>query len=223
MSTAPTSTGIDEHHADHGVMGTAPTSTGIDEHHAYHGVMDEEAAQQVLNRFRKTGGCLIRYCKATGSYILSVMTTNPEKFAHFPIESFSTGEYRFKGTDQKFRGIDTLLDHYLSLPDKASLPNNWMTAKDPTTGKIYYYHAHTRKTQWEFPTSRKGGDDVKYLATTTLVSGAGKHDENQEPQHLKNFNLQFITKVVNYNTALPTCVNCTIMSCTGWCDAIKNN
>ena len=37
--------------------------------------------------------------------------------------------------------------------EEIDLPLNWKTARDPN-GKIYYYHAITRKTQWERPTDK---------------------------------------------------------------------
>ena len=46
------------------------------------------------------------------------------------------------------------------------LPPHWKVAKDPT-GKPYYYHAITRKTQWEKPTSQDEGVITMDLATPT--------------------------------------------------------
>lgn len=46
------------------------------------------------------------------------------------------------------------------------LPPHWKFAKDPS-GKVYYYHSITRKTQWDKPTSQDEGDITMDLATPT--------------------------------------------------------
>lgn len=32
------------------------------------------------------------------------------------------------------------------------LPQGWASAEDPDSGKTYYYHVESRRSQWEFPT-----------------------------------------------------------------------
>lgn len=57
-------------------------------------------------------------------------------------------------------------------PAEASLPVHWKAAHDPT-GKVYYYHTITRKTQWEVPT---GQDDI----TVTMDLGTPEHSSDGE-------------------------------------------
>ena len=40
----------------------------------------------------------------------------------------------------------------LATPTVAELPDGWKAAKDPASGREYYYHAATQQTTWERPT-----------------------------------------------------------------------
>ena len=55
------------------------------------------------------------------------------------------------------------------------LPLNWKTARD-TDGKVYYYHAITRKTQWERPTEK----DVEGTITMDLGTPEPESDSEQD-------------------------------------------
>ena len=55
-------------------------------------------------------------------------------------------------------------------PPQESLPPQWKSAKDPS-GKVYYYHSITRKTQWDRPGSQDRGDITMELATPEQSSG----------------------------------------------------
>lgn len=48
--------------------------------------------------------------------------------------------------------------------EKRKLPVHWKEAKD-SSGKSYYYHSITRKTQWEVPTEQDEGTITMDLAT----------------------------------------------------------
>lgn len=51
-----------------------------------------------------------------------------------------------------------------SQASRQGLPKNWQTAQD-ATGKVYYYHSITRKTQWDRPTEQDEGTITMELET----------------------------------------------------------
>lgn len=57
-----------------------------------------------------------------------------------------------------------------------ALPLHWMSAQDPT-GKVYYYHSVTRKTQWEVPTALED-------STVTMDLGTPEHSSVDEVGHV---------------------------------------
>ena len=57
--------------------------------------------------------------------------------------------------------------------EEKDLPTNWKTARDPS-GKVYYYHSITRKTQWLRPTEK----DAE--GTITMDLGTPEHEQSDE-------------------------------------------
>ena len=106
----------------------------INEHPSYHGVMTNEEAEAILKK--EDSNCyLLRYSRATKSYMLSVMISqdsNPVELIHLvvnikkKIEQPSKSKYELKGTDKRYEHISDLLDHYM----------NSSNSENEGTGKI---------------------------------------------------------------------------------------
>jgi len=69
-------------------------------------------------------------------------------------------------------------DHMIvQLPTQDLLPG-WEETRDPSSGRTYYYHEETRKTQWEVPTEKSLEFD-KVKANAQLVAAAKSNDHEQ--------------------------------------------
>jgi hypothetical protein len=49
------------------------------------------------------------------------------------------------------------------------LPVNWKLAKDPETGRIYFYHSKTRQTSWEPPACDDAGPAADAVEEVEMV------------------------------------------------------
>ena len=54
-------------------------------------------------------------------------------------------------------------------PAADALPEGWVETKDPSSGKVYYYHSQTKQTQWDRP-----GAAAQPAATTAAEGGAAQ-------------------------------------------------
>lgn len=69
-----------------------------------------------------------------------------------------------------------------------ALPDGWASAYDPTSARVYYYHAETQETRWERPSTtslkRKREDDAIPSAPTTAnaaISNKPEDEHEDEP------------------------------------------
>ncbi|XP_019853842.1 PREDICTED: histone-lysine N-methyltransferase SETD2-like isoform X2 [Amphimedon queenslandica] len=64
-------------------------------------------------------------------------------------------------------------------PVEKPLPQNWKEVKEPS-GKVYYYHTITRKTQWERPTEEDIDGDIMMDLATPDTNDDDPNDEEDE-------------------------------------------
>jgi len=71
---------------------------------------------------------------------------------------------------------------------RSPLPNGWAESLDAGTGRVYYYHKASRKSQFEFPQPSQGdppGESaIDSFVRTVSLGKLGKGKKKQEPRSL---------------------------------------
>ena len=74
-------------------------------------------------------------------------------------------------------------------PAADALPEGWVETKDPSSGKVYYYHSQTKQTQWDRPgaaaqpaaTAAAEGGAAQPAASSGAAADAAKPDAASTP------------------------------------------